>query len=84
MAPIPMSRHSGLHTASLSEHSWNSFSETGEEAELKRLGRKAPNLDAYVERWVQSVQQECLDHLVAFGERHPRYLIGSTSSTSTR
>lgn len=43
--------------------------------EVKRLGPLAPNLNAYAERWVQSVRQECLDHFVVFGERHLQHLL---------
>lgn len=35
----------------------------------------SPNLNAYIERWIQSIKQECLDHFVVFGENHLRYLI---------
>jgi putative transposase len=46
-----------------------------EDIEVKRLGPLAPNLNAYAERWVQSVRHECLDHFVVFGERHLRHLL---------
>jgi len=35
----------------------------------------SPNLNAFVERWVQSVQQECLDHFVVLGEKHLRHIV---------
>jgi putative transposase len=31
---------------------------------------RAPNTNAFVERFVQSIQQECLDRFVIFGEKH--------------
>jgi putative transposase len=31
---------------------------------------RAPNTNAYVERFIQTVQQECLDHFVILGQRH--------------
>lgn len=42
---------------------------------IHKVGPRAPNLNAYAERWVQSVKQECLDHFIIFGETHLRYLI---------
>ena len=33
-----------------------------------RLPPRSPNLTAFAERWVRSVKQECLSHLVLFGE----------------
>jgi hypothetical protein len=40
---------------------------------VNKVGPQAPNLSAIAGRWVQSVQHECLDHLV-FGEARLRYL----------
>jgi len=31
-----------------------------------------PNLNAFAERWVRSVKEECLSHLILFGERSLR------------
>jgi putative transposase len=31
---------------------------------------RAPNVNAYVERFVQSIGQECLDKLIVFGKEH--------------
>jgi len=40
--------------------------------EIKKVGPRAPNMNAIAERWVQSIKQECLDHFIVFGEsRHP-------------
>jgi putative transposase len=39
------------------------------------LSYRSPNLNAYVERFVQSVQTECLDHFLVFGEKHFDYLV---------
>jgi integrase-like protein len=33
------------------------------------LPPKSPNLNAYAERWVRSVKDECLSKLILFGER---------------
>jgi hypothetical protein len=37
-----------------------------------RLPARSPNLNAFAERWVRSVKQECLSHLILFGERSLR------------
>jgi len=33
------------------------------------LPARSPNLNAYAERWVRSVKEECLSKLILFGER---------------
>jgi transposase InsO family protein len=33
-----------------------------------RLPPRSPNLNAFAERWVRSVKEECLSHLILFGE----------------
>lgn len=35
----------------------------------------SPNLQAYVERFIQTIGQECLDHFVILGQRHFDHLI---------
>jgi putative transposase len=42
---------------------------------VKRLPYRSPNLNAYAERYVQSIKQECLDQFVVFGESHLQYLV---------
>ncbi len=42
---------------------------------MQKLTAYSPNLNAYIERWIQSIKHECLDHFVVFGERHLRYLV---------
>jgi hypothetical protein len=41
----------------------------------KRLALRSPNLIVYVERFIQTIQVECLDHFLIFGERHFNYLV---------
>jgi putative transposase len=43
--------------------------------EVRRNPVRSPNLNAYVERWIQSARVECLDKFIALGERHLNYLI---------
>jgi putative transposase len=33
-------------------------------------------MNAYVERWIQSIQLECLDHFIVLGEAHLNHLVG--------
>ena len=36
------------------------------------LPPRSPNLNAYAERWVRSVKEECLSKVILFGERSLR------------
>ena len=40
-----------------------------ERIQCLRLPPRSPNLNAFAERWVRSVKQECLSRLILFGER---------------
>lgn len=42
--------------------------------QAKKLPIRSPNLNAYAERWVQSLRRECIDHFMVFGEDHLRHL----------
>ena len=44
--------------------------------ECKKLPIRSPNLNARVERFVQTIKTECLDHFIAFGQDHLDYLVG--------
>jgi putative transposase len=48
-----------------------------ENMEVVRTCMRAPNMNAFIERWIQSLQLECLDHFVVFGEDHFRHLLES-------
>jgi putative transposase len=39
-------------------------------ARIQPICVKAPNMNAYVERFIQTIQQECLDKFIAFGREH--------------
>ena len=40
-----------------------------------KLPPQSPNLNAFAERWVRSVKEECLDQLILFGERSLRHML---------
>jgi putative transposase len=42
---------------------------------VKRLLPRCPNMNAYVERFVQTLEQECLDHFVILGEKHLNHVV---------
>ncbi|UUO05345.1 integrase core domain-containing protein [Blastopirellula sp. J2-11] len=44
-------------------------------AEVKVGAFRSPNTNAFVERFIQTIQQECLDHFVVFGEQHMDHLV---------
>lgn len=49
------------------------FEEAGTEVKVGAF--RSPNTNAFVERFIQTLQQECLDHYVVFGEQHMDYLM---------
>jgi len=46
-----------------------------EGVETVKLPPKSPNLNAYAERFVRSVKEECLSHLILFSEEQFRYVL---------
>src|SRR6186713_626703 len=42
---------------------------------VRKTAFRAPNTNAYVERFIQTIQHECLDHFVILGQRHFDYLV---------
>jgi len=44
----------------------------GSGVEVVRLPPRSPNLNAYAERFVRSIKEECLDRMIFFGERSLR------------
>jgi putative transposase len=55
----------------------HAFDDVLEEAGVRvnELVFRSPNLNAYVERFIQSVQQECLDKFMGFGREHMDHLV---------
>ncbi len=43
--------------------------------ETMRLPHRSPNLNAYAERLIQSIEVECLDHFIVLGTRHLDHLL---------
>ena len=54
------------------------FQQIVDDAGVERvvLPPRSPNLNAYAERWVRSVKEECLSRLIRFGEASLRYALG--------
>ena len=40
-----------------------------------RLPVRSPNLNAYAERWVRTVREECLDRIIVLNENHLRWVL---------
>ena len=43
--------------------------------EIKPVGPHAPNLNAHIERWIQSAKQEALNHFIVFGKTHFDFIV---------
>jgi putative transposase len=46
-----------------------------QQIKIKRVGPRAPNMNAFVERWVQSVKHEALNYFMVFGLEHFDYIV---------
>ena len=54
---------------------WDHIIESEPGSKSLILPRCSPNLNAFAERAIQSLKQECLNHFVIFGQRHLDYLV---------
>ena len=41
-----------------------------------RLPRRSPDLNAYAERWVRKIKENCLDRMIQIGETSLRRVVG--------
>ena len=79
---VDQPRADGLRVARVM-HDRDSMFSNAFDATLKRMRVKivlsplrAPNMNAFVERFVRSLKQECLDYFIVFGTQHMDYLCG--------
>jgi putative transposase len=42
---------------------------------IKKADYRSPNTNAFVERFIQTLQQECLDYFIVFGEQHMDHIV---------
>jgi hypothetical protein len=56
----------------------SSFQQVIESVGIRRIALppRSPNLNAFVERWVRSIKEECLSKVILFGESSLRRAIG--------
>lgn len=45
------------------------------DVKVQKAAHRSPNTVAFVERFIQTLQQECLDYFVVFGEEHMNHLV---------
>jgi putative transposase len=63
-AEVVLRDHDGKYTAAFDDPL------TAAGVAVRQVGFRSPNQNAYVERFVQAVERECLDKFVAFGQEH--------------
>src|SRR4051812_35779955 len=77
---VEQARGEGLPVAKLMHDRDTAFSKVFDNALRRRRVKivkaqfRAPNMNAYAERFVQTIQQECLDHFVVFGPKQMDHL----------
>jgi len=77
---VQQARRQNLPVASLQRDLDTKFSKSFDQT-LKSLHVRvmpnsycSPNTNAFVERFIQTIKQDCLDHFVVFGEKHLNHL----------
>ena len=48
---------------------------TDRDIRVKPVGPQAPNLNAFIERWIQSLKHEAMNHFIVFGLAHFDYIL---------
>jgi putative transposase len=78
---VKEARGSGLRIGTIQHDRDKKFSAAVDRAfrqlrcKVKLTAYRSPNTNAFVERFIQSIQQECLDHFLVFGEKHCDVLV---------
>jgi putative transposase len=44
-------------------------------AKVKKISRKAPEMNSFAESWVATIKRECLNNFMVLGERHLEHLV---------
>ncbi len=61
--------HDGRYTSDVDR----AFTRRG--IDVKPVGPRAPNLNAFIERWIQSLKHEVLNHFIVFGLAHFDHIV---------
>lgn len=51
---------------------------------VQKAAHRSPNMCVFVERFIQTLQQECLDYFVVFGEQHMNHLVSEMVTHFTK
>ena len=51
---------------------------------VQKSAYRSPNTVAFVERFIKTLQQGCLDYFVVFGEQHMNHLVSEMWPTTTK
>lgn len=77
---VDKARSEGLKVTKICRDRDSTFSKTFDKAinckraEVVKVAFRAPNMNAYAERFVQTTKTECLDHFIVFGLTHFDFL----------